>query len=244
MKKTLKWALLMSLCAVLFSALMVSCGGDDDKDDDADKNNELLVGTWSESGSWNGSYGPDSNGNYNYGYIFNADGTYVFFGSGKSPGTYTFVDNKLILTDKYSSELKIVKTLNENVLVLVEEDEEYGDEVYTYYRVNEGSPDHGSSTPDEKAPYDGNFYGTWHGLIDFDEIAIDLTFKKDGTYTELCYGEESRGRWLISGNQLTISDKSIIANSHGTQYKIVSCTASRLNIIATQNNDNLIFTKR
>ena len=128
MKKFLKWTAVMSVCAVLFSMVMVSCGDDDDEKNDNNNYSEMIIGTWSTSGDYDGS---SSGGNYNYGYIFRMNGTYTEFGSGRSDGTYRISGNVLTLQNDYGVETKIILSLTDKKLIFDD------DEIDTYYRVSD-----------------------------------------------------------------------------------------------------------
>lgn len=134
MKKFLKWGFVLPLLAMMFSVAMVSCGDDDDdKNDQSGNYAELIIGTWTETGEWNGNYGPDYNGGYNYGYIFRINGSMTSFGSGKYDGTYRVSGNKIMIQDDYDVEECIIRTLTDNKLVL-----DWGDdEIETFYRVTD-----------------------------------------------------------------------------------------------------------
>lgn len=115
MKKFLKWGFVLPLLAMMFSVAMVSCGDDDDdKNDESVNYSDLIIGTWSETGEWNGNYNDPNND----GYIFRINGSMTSFGSGKYDGTYRVSGNKIMMQEDYGVEECIIHTLTDKKLVL------------------------------------------------------------------------------------------------------------------------------
>ncbi len=98
---------------------------DDDKDDNPNDYQSLIVGTWIEK-----DY-PD------YGIKFNSNGTYVGFGSGSWSGTYKIDGDNIILNeyDEYDEEyynlIVTIIELNKSTLIVEEEGE-----ICTYVRAD------------------------------------------------------------------------------------------------------------